>query len=281
MQDSNNHSKRVLSVGLLTIGNEILDGIVLDTNSNWLQIRINALGAEIERLVSVRDSLEEIGHGLNFLRESCDVIITSGGLGPTHDDMTLKAIALCLGRKLVEDPDAVAIVKRQYKMLYEKGIIQTPGYTESRRKMAFIPENSIALDNTVGGAPGVRIDDENTTIFCLPGVPKELKSIFDNSVHVWFEKVSKAQYYEKIVEFPHRDESTFAPYIDRAMQKYPDVYIKSMPRTYGSSKVLRVWISTRGTDLKELQSIVDGAIEWISVETGEKPIPVEQNSSIR
>ena len=270
------NSKDNLEVGLLTIGNEVLDGVVLDTNSNWLELSVNALGAEVKRLVSVRDTLEEIAHGLDFLKNSCDVIITSGGLGPTHDDMTLKAIARHLKRNLVEDSLAASIVKRQYKMLHEKGIVETPDYTDNRRKMALIPENSEPLDNTVGGAPGVKIHEQEVTIFCLPGVPRELKSIFESSLRPWFEKKTHTKYYEKIVEFRERDESVFAPYIDRAMKEFPNVYIKSMPKTYGTSKVLRVWISARGKEFSELQSIVEGAIDFLSKDTGLEPSPVDE-----
>ena len=275
------NSNYQIKAGLLTIGNEILDGIILDTNSNWIELKLNALGAEVKRLVSVRDNLEEIGHGLEFLMNSCDVIISSGGLGPTHDDMTLKAIAWHLGRDLVEDPKAASIVKRQYKMLYKKGIVESPDYTESRRKMAFIPKNSIPLDNTVGGAPGIRIDEKGVTIFCLPGVPKEMKSIFESSVRHWFEIKSKTKYYERIVEFPEKDESVFAPYIDRAMSNFPQVYIKSMPKTYGSSNVLRVWVSARGDNLTELQDLVESAIELLLRETGFEPRNVSENEDIR
>ena len=281
MDDRKIETQDALQVGILAIGNEVLDGLVLDTNSNWLELRIAALGAETKRLVSVRDTITEIGCALDFLKKSCDVIITSGGLGPTHDDMTLKAVASHLGRNLIEDPKAMEIVKRQYKILYEKGIVQSPDYTESRRKMAFLPENSIAIDNTVGGAPAVRIDEEETTIFCLPGVPKELKSIFEDSVSRWFEENSETKYFEKIMDFPFRDESAFAPYIDIAMKKHPKVYIKSMPRTYGSSKVLRVWVSARGLNLRELQSIVDESIDCLCKESGSEPSPADTNGDIR
>jgi molybdenum cofactor synthesis domain-containing protein len=249
---------------------------VLDTNSNWLELSVNALGAEVKRLVSVRDTLEEIAHGLDFLKNSCDVVITSGGLGPTHDDMTLKAIALYLKRNLVEDLLAESIVKRQYKMLHEKGIVETPDYTDNRRKMAFIPEKSEPLDNAVGGAPGVKIVEQEVTIFCLPGVPKELKSIFESSVKPWFEKKTQIKYYEKIVEFRERDESIFASYIERAMKKYPKVYIKSMPKTYGTSKTLRVWVSARGMKFSELQSIVEGAIDYLSKDSGLEPCSIDE-----
>ena len=103
-------NKEVRTVGFLAIGNELLDGIVLETNCHWMEIRLVALGVDIRRLVSVRDEIEEIGKALQFVREACDVIITSGGLGPTHDDMTLKAIAIALGREIVEDKDAVEII---------------------------------------------------------------------------------------------------------------------------------------------------------------------------
>ncbi len=89
-----------LRAGILTIGNEVLDGHVLDTNSNWIEGRLSKLSVPIVRLACVRDQTEEIAKGLQFIREVCNLVITSGGLGPTHDDMTLSAIAKALGRKL-------------------------------------------------------------------------------------------------------------------------------------------------------------------------------------
>ncbi|MGY5874004.1 MAG: competence/damage-inducible protein A, partial [Candidatus Thorarchaeota archaeon] len=171
-------AKEIKTTGIIAIGNELLDGKVLEDNSYWMEIRLAALGLETRRLASVRDEIDEIGHALDFVRETCDVVLTSGGLGPTHDDMTLKALATKLGKKLVENPEAIGIIKRQYKTLHGKGIVQAPDITESRRKMAQLPEGAKALDNRVGGAPGVMIQDGDTTIFCLPGVPSELKFIF-------------------------------------------------------------------------------------------------------
>ncbi|MHA1938801.1 MAG: molybdopterin-binding protein [Candidatus Thorarchaeota archaeon] len=100
-----------MKAGILTIGNEVLDGLVLDTNANWMEVRLTALSAEISRLVAVRDIKEEIGSALDFLIAECELVITSGGLGPTHDDMTLESIAAHLGLRLVENEDALAIVK--------------------------------------------------------------------------------------------------------------------------------------------------------------------------
>ena len=160
-----------MKAGILVIGNEVLDGLVLDTNANWMEVRLTALSVEMHRLVAVRDIKEEIGSALDFLIGDCQLIITSGGLGPTFDDMTLESVAQHLGLPLVEDAEALAIVEKQYKMLSSKGIVADSAISEPRRKMARIPKGAIPLDNAVGGAPGVMIEVGDTTIFCLPGVP--------------------------------------------------------------------------------------------------------------
>ncbi|MHA1576955.1 MAG: hypothetical protein ACTSU3_06305, partial [Candidatus Thorarchaeota archaeon] len=132
--------------------------------------------------------------------------------------------------------------------------------TESRKKMARIPKDSVPLDNSVGGAPGVMLKYSGATVFCLPGVPSELKDIWTSSVRPWLENNNNLAYYEEIVEFQFRDESAFAPYINTVMESHDIVWIKSMPKTYGTTKTLRVWVSCRGTHLKDLKLQVKSAI---------------------
>jgi len=266
---------KIRTLGIIAIGNELLDGKVLETNSNWMEKHLVPLGLEIRRRATVRDELEEIGEAIDFVRAQCDVIITSGGLGPTHDDMTLMAIAQYLGLNLVENPEAVEIVKRQYKTLHEKGIVQAPDMTESRKKMAQLPEGSKALDNQVGGAPGVMIRSKETTIFCLPGVPSELEFIFEDSVLPWIRDNVSQKFHEEIIEFGFKDESVFAPAINVVMKNVPGVWVKSLPKRYGTSKTLRVWISARGEDTSELSRLVKQAIAELEKETGIKSKPVE------
>ncbi|MFQ5833197.1 MAG: competence/damage-inducible protein A [Candidatus Thorarchaeota archaeon] len=260
-----------MRAGILTIGDELLDGLVLDTNSNWIENRLKALSIEMHRLVAVRDNMHEIAEGLEFLLGACDVIITSGGLGPTHDDMTLGAIASALGLSLVENKDALAMVERQYKMLGEQGIVESSEITEPRKKMAMLPEGSIPLDNTVGGAPGVMIELAVTTIFCLPGVPAELKYVFSSSVEPWLEENATSKYIERIIEFLWKDESKFAPHIDTVMSKHEGVYIKSMPRRYGTTDILRVWVSARGSDETLLKELISKTIQSLTDEVGQDP----------
>ena len=134
--------------------------------------------------------------------------------------------------------------------------------------MARIPKGAVPLDNRVGGAPGVRLEAGNSTIFSLPGIPSELQFIFKDSVVPWISKRVTQKFYEQVVEFGMHEESTFAPAIDVIMKKHPDVYVKSMPKTYGTSKSLRVWISARGENLEEITEKVRKAIQNLEEETG-------------
>ncbi len=263
-------SDDLVRVGILTIGNEVLDGLVLDTNANWLDKQISKLGLHIVRHATVRDTLDEIGYGIDFLRQTCDIIVSSGGLGPTFDDMTLKAVALHFDLELEEHPEAIEIIKRQYKMLWKLGIVDSPDMTESRLKMGILPKGAIPLDNTVGGAPGVRLSTDSLTVFCLPGVPKELKSIFEQSVLPWLMDATSIVYREIVVDFPLRDETVMAPYISKIMDANPGVYIKSMPKPYGTSPVLRVWISVRGEKKKKLDALLKKTVSDLEQESGLK-----------
>lgn len=265
-----------LRAGILTIGNEVLDGLVRDTNANWMEKQLIELGVEMRRLASVRDEIDEIGIGLRFLAEHCDVVFTSGGLGPTHDDMTLQAVAKALEVNLKENPEALEIVKRQYKILHENGIVASPDMSESRLKMARIPEGSKPLNNSVGGAPGVMLNYQGTTIFCLPGVPAELENIWESSVKPWLSTKVVGSYYEEIVEFTFIDESVFAPHIEKAMRDHPGVWVKSMPKKYGTTKVMTVWISSRGAHLDEDKKRVKGAIKTLEISCGLSAKTVEK-----
>ncbi|MHA2188566.1 MAG: competence/damage-inducible protein A, partial [Candidatus Thorarchaeota archaeon] len=205
-------SKGIIA-GILTIGDEVLDGLVLDTNSNWIQVRLSEIGVELRRQASVRDNVDEIGKALKFLQEVCNVIITSGGLGPTHDDMTLEAVSLALDLKLQIDQEALSLVEHQYRNLHKRKIVGSPEISESRKKMAMLPKGASALNNSIGGAPGVMIETSTSTIFCLPGVPSELKVIWEESVGPWITSNATNKYYEQLVEFRMRDESVFSPII--------------------------------------------------------------------
>ena len=153
------------TVGVLVVGNEILDGVTLDTNTQWMITQLKPLNYHVTETITVRDDTTEIAKAINrMIEDKIQLIITTGGLGPTYDDMTLKGIAEGLGLDMDVNPEALAIVERQYKNFYLRRIVDSPDITDARKKMAIFPEGANPLDNKAGGAPGVILDTGETTI---------------------------------------------------------------------------------------------------------------------
>ncbi len=257
-------------VGILVVGNEILDGITLDTNSQWMINRLKPLGFHVHEAITVRDDVEAIGAALNrLLGDGCSLVFTTGGLGPTHDDMTLQGVAHGFGLRMELDKASMDIVTRQYRVLHERGVIESGMMTDSRRKMAILPQGSRPLDNRVGGAPGVLLEAGGSTIVCLPGVPLELKWIFDDQVAPILKGMVREVYAERIVALPLRDESTLAPIIDQVMAESPGVYVKSLVKPYGEEGI-RLWVSSLGEEKGEVEDRVSKAVDRLVELTREK-----------
>jgi nicotinamide-nucleotide amidase len=240
-------------VAIVIVGNEILDGIIFDTNTKWMIERLKPLGLMVKEVIIVRDDVPEIARTIKrAVCDGCNLIITSGGLGPTHDDMTLKGVAEAFQLPLEVNDEGLAIVVRQYTQLHETGRIESGEITEARKKMAVFPRGAHPLDNRVGGAPGVLLEHDGFEVVSLPGVPYELMWIFDNQLVPHLSKHIDGVYYEEILSLPLRDESTLAPIIDEAMRRVHGVWIKSLVKPYGETGI-KFWISARGRDKGELE----------------------------
>jgi len=181
------------------------------------------MGFEVRRITCIRDDLElavEFFHGL-FERKP-NVVIVSGGLGPTYDDIQLAVMSKATNIEIDENQEALEQVREYYKT---KGL----ELTKERRKMANMLINSTVLDNKVGGAPGCLIQYENIDIFCLPGVPSEMKDIFTRHIIPFL----SSKGYDKLYEIKFRVlncfESQLAPFINQIKGKFPFLYIKSHP----------------------------------------------------
>jgi nicotinamide-nucleotide amidase len=220
-----------LDVEILVIGNEVLIGKTQDTNSNWMAKRITKYGHRLRRITTIGDNLEEISSSIkDILKRNLDIVITSGGMGPTFDDMTLEGIAIGLNRKIKLNDHAYNMVKKSYEQAHKQKILKLEGMTKERAKMAYLPEDSTPLPNIRGTAPGVKIVTENNTIiFILPGVPSEMKAIFTNSIKTIL-KENQGSFIEKGFIFEGIGESQIAPYVTRIENKYPQLWIKTHPR---------------------------------------------------
>ena len=252
------------TVGILIVGNEILDGVILDTNTQWIIQQLKPLNYLVAETMTVRDDTSEIAQAINRMhKDGVNMVITTGGLGPTYDDMTLLGVAEAFNLPMEQNETAYSIVERQYRHYYERGVVDTPEITDARRKMAVFPQGAIPLDNRAGGAPGVLLDKGDISVVSLPGVPSELKWIFENQLKPILKDHMQGHYFEKIIHLNLRDESTLAPLIDEAMKTDSEVYIKSMVKPYGEAGI-RLWISAHGENPSEIKERVEKIAELLT-----------------
>jgi molybdenum cofactor synthesis domain-containing protein len=218
----------MVRVEMLAVGRELLIGRTLNTNAQWMGKRLGRRGTLLAEITTVDDDLREIAAGLKgCLGRKADFVVVVGGLGPTPDDMTLKGISEGIRRGLRPNKEALSLIREHYAKRNLSSIEMTP----ARKKMATLPIGAKPVRNDVGTAPGVRLELEGTTIFCLPGVPSEMKSIFKESVEP--EIVMRlGRLYRKYISLKVEGiyESALAPMIESELRRYPGAYIKSHPR---------------------------------------------------
>jgi len=153
-----------VNAAILIIGNEILSGRTQDTNTSTLATWLNSIGVKIGEVRVIPDIEKTIIDTLNILRSTYDYVFTTGGIGPTHDDITAESVSKAFGLKYEIHNEAYKILEAYYK----------PGeFNEGRQKMVWMPENANLILNPTSGAPGFNVEN----VFCLPGVPSILKSM--------------------------------------------------------------------------------------------------------
>jgi molybdenum cofactor synthesis domain-containing protein len=237
-------------VEIVSAGNEVLIGDVLDTNTNWLCTRVTSLGGLVRRTVMLRDDVAAIAAEiLSALERRPALVFTVGGLGPTSDDRTLEGVALGLSVELRLHPEAERLVTEKYAELHAKGYVPFAEMNESRRKMARLPAGAAPLVNPIGGAPAVLFERDGTSIVSLPGVPGELEAIVERSLDGLFARIFGSAHYEErslVVEL--QDESAIAEILRRAEERFPEIYVKSRAKVLGSTRVIRITLSARGAD---------------------------------
>ncbi|MBI4728565.1 MAG: competence/damage-inducible protein A [Acidobacteria bacterium] len=250
-------------VEILSIGDELLRGIVQDTNTHWLACRIAARGARLRRAALLPD---EPGVVAAALREALSrgpaLVVTQGGLGPTDDDRTRRALALALGVPLEPHPEAERIVRRRFEELARAGAVAGAEMVEARLRMSRLPRGALALDNRVGTAPGVVLTAGPTTIVSLPGVPPELRWIWENPLSPILDRVlGPGGFAEVTVTLELRDESRIAPLLALVQASHPDVYVKSRATGHAEGEEVRATLAAFGTDDSEAGERVSAAYE--------------------
>ena len=243
---------------LITVGNEVLIGRIVNTNMAWLGRKLTLLGYKVVRGLIVPDDLEEISWAFReALKSGVKVVVSTGGLGPTFDDKTAEGLALALDSKPVLNREALKMIEKKYK---DKGL----ELTKHRIKMAIIPKDAKPIKNPVGTAPGIYVKIGDTHIFALPGVPSEMKAMFEESVEPFLKKIGpKIVFVEKFLKVKGLPESEVAPVIDEAM-KLGNIYVKSHPKGAELGlPIIDLHITASGEDLKRAEDEVNKALDYL------------------
>lgn len=256
-----------VTVEIFIIGNEILNGEIQDTNTQWLCKEITHLGGHVVRGTVLRDDLDVVAAELRAaLERGARIIFTSGGLGPTADDLTLAAVAKGVGSEVRLHETALQMVKDKYDALFANGILATGGLTPAREKMAWLPRDAIPLDNPVGTAPCSMLNTGHSVIISLPGVPKELKGIFDSSLQPFLQETFRGGIAAMhVITVCCNDESVLEPVLSRVVPAHPDVYIKSLATMPGETPELEITLTAVGSDHAFLDSLIEAALQDLKV----------------
>ncbi|MFH1624746.1 MAG: competence/damage-inducible protein A [Pseudomonadota bacterium] len=236
-----------MNTEIITIGNELISGSVLDTNASFLADRLLSLGIEVTRMTSVGDNEFDMKDSLERAMVRSDVVLVTGGLGPTPDDITSEVAAKTLGRKLVLYEEALNHIKE----LFQKRGLKMPS---SNDKQAFIPENGELIMNPIGTACGFLIREKEKLIFFLPGVPREVVRMTDESVLSILRKekgegsqfktttlkafgLSESKIAELIRDIIEKDEATRIGFLPNYPENYIKITAKGMSYEEASAKV--------------------------------------------
>ena len=240
-----------VNAAILIIGNEILSGRTQDTNTSTLATWLNSIGVIVREVRVIPDLEKTIVDTLNVLRKENNYVFTTGGIGPTHDDITAQSVSKAFGLKYETHKEAFKILEAYYK----------PGeFNEGRKKMVKMPENAELILNPTSGAPGFSVEN----VFCLPGVPSILKSMLGSLKNkiVGGEPVLSHTISLKTVE------SEIANSLTKVQDQNGDVEIGSYPFFHagklGVSIVLR----------SENQSMIDKCISQVLKFVKEKNIEI-------
>ena len=226
---------KVWTAGLVVIGDEILSGRTQDLNVQYLATWLNERGVRLTEVRVVSDVTEHIVHAVNKLRTHYDYCFTTGGIGPTHDDITADAIAEAFGVPIWEDPEAIRRLSERYEI------------TEKRRRMARIPKGGILIDNPVSQAPGFQMEN----VFTMAGIPKVMQamlSTFGDRVKGGFPLLSRDVVFKSF-------ESKLAGPLEDLQHEFPDVSMGSYPFLLDGEAAVQ--IVARCTDEARLEAALE------------------------
>ena len=244
---------------IITIGDEILIGQIVDTNSTWMAKQLEMNGIQVRQIISISDKREHIQESLRLSLKNSDLVLITGGLGPTNDDITKHVLCDFFGDKLELNPAVLSDVKSLFSRLGRR-------MNDLNKKQAFVPSGCKVLRNQLGTAPGMWFDYEEKVVVSMPGVPFEMKSIMGQVIPLLREKSKLPEIIHKVVVLRGIVESHLAELIVDWEQALPSV----IKLAYLPSKgYIRLRFTVRGANRFELEKMIDQQINQLKVIAGE------------
>jgi nicotinamide-nucleotide amidase len=237
---------------LVTIGDEILIGQVIDTNSAWMGQELNLRGIKVKETISISDTSEAIIDTLKSVFEKSDLILMTGGLGPTKDDITKKAITEYYGVGMAFHEPTFEWIQRFFKKLQKST-------TEAHKEQCFMPVNATLLNNKMGSAPGMWFDEKGKVLVSMPGVPYEMKSIMEEEVFPRLKErfVSKPIVHKTILTIGE-GETRIADQIEDFENSLPEnIKLAYLPNL----GMVRLRLTATGEDEQMLNTLLDSKVK--------------------
>lgn len=257
---------------IITIGDEILIGQIVDTNSAFIAKSLDRIGVEISEMISISDDKKQILDTFAGLQNKVDIVIVTGGLGPTKDDVTKKTFCEYFNDELVVNPEVLAHVTQLIEGYFKRPI------TQMNKDQALVPSTCTILHNQVGTAPGMWMKKENTVFVSLPGVPYEMKYLVEEEIIPKIVREYKRPYIiHKTILTYGQGESLVAERIENWENNLPDfiklAYLPNPGR-------VRLRLTARGTNKEELEKAIEDNVRSLDAIIHDIIVGYEENETI-
>ncbi|MBB4801414.1 nicotinamide-nucleotide amidase [Flavobacterium nitrogenifigens] len=261
-----------MKAAIITIGDEILIGQIVDTNSAFIAKSLDRIGVEVAEMLSISDDKKHILDTFSNLQNKVDVVIVTGGLGPTKDDVTKKTFCEYFDDELVVNPEVLAHVTQLIEGFYKRPISQL------NKDQALVPSTCTVLYNKVGTAPGMWMKKENTVFISLPGVPYEMKYLVEEEIIPKIVREYKRPYIiHKTILTYGQGESLVAERIEQWENNLPDfiklAYLPNPGR-------VRLRLTARGTNKEELEEAIESNVQSLDAIIHDIIVGYEENETI-
>ena len=236
---------------VISVGTELLFGQIVNTNAAYLSQELNDMGVDVLYHYTMGDNPQRFRRVMEFAMQDCDLFLITGGLGPTEDDLTKETLCDMLGEKLVVHQPTVEYINAFFERVQMK-------MTENNMKQTLVPEHAVVFRNLNGTAPGFAVEKDGRTFICMPGVPREMKRMFQDSVKPYLMKMADAYIISRSLRVFGVGESL----VETMLLQFIDGQTDPTIATYAKEGEVEIRITSKRRRKQEAVEAVDDMAGW-------------------